>query len=968
MGSILNPVAGCAAIFLAISAVAWGQRPDTADWRLVRGDNSPGFRYSAFVETAGGRLVAAGGGGALMTSDDGGNTWEYSIIEENGRPFFGTITDLERDGNGVVGIATALVPSNNVYGLPFEGRTKLLTSGDGGRNWSISPFPFREAFAGRDYEGLALTGLHRAPDGSLLAYGTTQLSSGVVTWSIGGAVFRKSGGGWNQATFQRGRLSSMATANSRLVAAGFQTVLDSADGGGWNGYSFLAADFRDGASSLPFDIVKRLDASDVVYQNGEYIMQAQTYVPLPGYPRIFTATIDHSYTFRSTDPFGPARRWEGSEHARVYPNLLSVGSSLVSILGGAYRSTNGGQSWSTADASVFVSTPSYGRVGAQSVVAIGSSEDVWRSDDAGSTWSKVLDLDDGPDLRTPFRAGSKLYAFAPGAKVWRSSDNGVTWEQILDIHAMTGSFSTPGYVGVNGGEVLIAQGDALLASADDGANWTMREVPSSGTLGRLIVGHGGRLVFVIRDSGPLANGVLVHTSENNGQTWQTNFVETDARIVRAEYGDFGSAVRAGGNRIVYLAEGFKRVNDVFISVPNLFVSDDNGSTWRVEDPFSELDGLEDLDDDFPGVKTSELVQIKRSTSGRLIIRGDDELLTSDDRGDTWAVRVNQNLRNLRGQEQNLHWEILDLTQTGSRWIAIGGRDESPSNRTDIETALVSEDDGSTWREVIIDTQQVNTGLFYVETGLDGRVIATGSNAAVYVLDVDGTPDAQPPAQRVREGETLMLEVPRPPVPGDIELTYTSSAIEADEIDDFVPAQGTLTWDKGDNSTQQIAVDTVDDDDREDPERFALDLQVDGDVTVSFTYEVLIDDDDGTGRAGLDVIGRDSLVVDENGSQAVVGFALLKEPTADVNVVLTNRDPDEISVAPLMLTYTPSNWKRAQHVTVTGLDDQVADLDRTASIDVEVSSADADYEELQPPAIGVVNLDNDQLIFADGFES
>ena len=33
----------------------------------------------------------------------------------------------------------------------------------------------------------------------------------------------------------------MDDANGRLVASGFQTVLDSADGAGWNGYRFVDA-------------------------------------------------------------------------------------------------------------------------------------------------------------------------------------------------------------------------------------------------------------------------------------------------------------------------------------------------------------------------------------------------------------------------------------------------------------------------------------------------------------------------------------------------------------------------------------------------------------------------------------------------------------------------------------------------------------------------------------------------------
>ena len=73
------------AVFLltALLAISTAQAQFRAGdtWGVVRGDNSPGFAYSTFVETPSGRWLAAGPGGDLMLSDNQGADWRY-----DGRP------------------------------------------------------------------------------------------------------------------------------------------------------------------------------------------------------------------------------------------------------------------------------------------------------------------------------------------------------------------------------------------------------------------------------------------------------------------------------------------------------------------------------------------------------------------------------------------------------------------------------------------------------------------------------------------------------------------------------------------------------------------------------------------------------------------------------------------------------------------------------------------------------------------
>lgn len=939
---------------LAASTVLAAQESRVGDqWTTVRGDLSPGVSYNAFIETATGRLLAAGRGGRLMISDDGGANWRYDFIRIAGEPepFNGSIDDIIRfgpSGSQLVATSVSLVPSSNSFGLPFEGRTTLLFSSDDGNSWRKEPFPITEAWfsGGILIPGVALGGLHVSPAGELLAYGTTMLSNLAVTWSIGGAVFRRTNSGnWVQAFFELGRLDSMSDANGRLVASGFQTVIDSADGAGWNGYSFDQANMLVSGQPLDPDIRDRLFATEIVYHNNEYVMQAQSHVPIPREdgPRIFTRAIDHAYTFRSANPFDGGRQWVGTEQNRVYAFLLTVGGKLLSLFRGIYQ--DNGSNWSLVDDTVQLFTRSYGRAGAQSVVAVKSSEEVWRSNDAGTTWTKLLDLDPGPDLRVLLRVGDAIYARGDGSTLWRSIDNGLNWVQIADIAAQTGSS-----LGTlrSKGNLLIAtlgRGDRFALSSDGGFTWQTRTIPAEPgeALRDIVVGSGGRLIAApkslsIQDS-------MFYTSDDDGLNW----VPRPAPIGFGERPKIGLAV--SDQRIIYL------LNEAFSFRPELIVSDDNGVTWRKEDPFQQLDDLDRVFND-PQQRVLELKSLFRSASGRLLILGDDEILTSDDFGNTWSVRVNLNLRNLQGLEGNLHWDLHDIAQVGNRLIVPGSRRAAVFSSVNVFFVLVSDDDGNTWREVIIPTNFNNTFLQNIVAGSNGRVILSGTNAAVLISD-GAAPIAPAPAElHVRENETLVIEVPRPPVGGAVAMNYKAIPIDADLNDDFPPTSGILNWADGDNAPKSLTFQPVDDSQPEQNEKLSIDLYLKGGLSVSTTYTVVIDDDDGGGPAGIDVIGNGEIYTSEDGTSDQFRLALLKQPTEDVIVSLTNEDPDEITFSPMELTFTAANWKQAQTVTVTGVDDDIRDQDSIGHIRALVTSADPDYADWQLGVVAVTNVDNE----------
>lgn len=962
------------ALVLGVASIsAQGEAGD--NWMLVRGDASPGVTYSALVETSSGRLLAAGDGGQLMISDDGGSTWRYDVIQVNGQPLFGRVSDLIRNGSQIIGTVLSVEPSSNEFGLPYQGRTQIITSADNGNSWQLTNFPHTSAsFFGRQIPGVFLERLHVSAGGQLLAYGTALLAAPPVYWSIGGAVFRHTGGNnWEQAFYQMGALESMSDANGRLVATGFQTVIDSADGAGWNGYTFDNAQFIVNGQPLGDDVRRRLAATDITWDNGNYVMQTQAHKPLANHPHILTSHVDHTYTFRSANPFDGGRNWQGVEHDRLYPFFLQMDNGILSMLGSVYRTGDAGQNWNMVHAQAGTYTRSYGRVGANRAVAVRSSESVWRSVDGGTNWDQVLEQPYIPDLNVDLSVGGILYAREPydsnGSDVYRSLDNGLTWTQIADVRAQTGIRGLR-TLHEHNGLIFAQQTSASLAvSADGGFTWSTRPLPatSSETIVNIVAQSTGRLIGLPR-SKSIWNLAAFHHSDDGGQTWQVG-----AEIPLEYNSQVKSGLALAGGRLIGLYNQFASFG------PELFISDDNGVNWRREDPFTGLDGLRNNGE---AERFIELKQVFQSRTGRvLILGGDGEILTSDDRGGSWVVRRNLELEEL-ADGHGFDGRVDDLVQAGDRLIVSGIRNDPTRN-----FVLISEDDGTTWREVGIKTQMANTGLYMAFAGPDGRLILSGSNGAVYISDAIVEPTPQPAQKPVRESETITISVPRPPMDGFISASYNATGIEAEEGLDFVPLAGTLEWAEDDDEPKSIVVQTLDDSIAEGDESLVVEVHFTADasgsgattgaapqadtpqLTLDTSYLIVIHDNASTGQAGIDLLADGPLRTTEAGGTAVFRLVLTRPPTADVVLGLVVGDPSQVSLNVYNLTFNPSNWKKPQSITATGVDNTARDGDVAVQIKVFSSSDDTAYDGLAPLSVYVTNIDDDDpVLFADGFEA
>ncbi|MFK7956795.1 MAG: Calx-beta domain-containing protein [Lysobacterales bacterium] len=930
-------------------------------WKATRGDGSPGVRYTSFVETPNGRWLAAGPDGQLMLSDNDGSDWRYQVITDGqGQPIFGTISDMVVNGGQIV--ATLLSVRESVAGesqLPFVGRTQILTSADNGDTWSVSAFPINTAlFNGVPFPGVYLTSLFLAPNGQLLAYGTTLQADGPIGYFIGGAIFRQQGGVWEQAHFAFGALSSMNLGdNGRLVTSGFQTVLDSADGAGWNGYSLSDANMMLNGELLSFEESEALFGSDIAFIDNNYVMQTQQFRKDEA-SGVFIVGNERSVIFQSPNPFDGGRIWNGVEASRVYPNWIPVGGALVSVFDRAFRSTNG-VGWTEIDDTVSPLAFSTGRVNGNDLVAVGSSDDVWQSVDAGEGWSKILDQGPGPNLSVIASINGVLLARDGGGfgtPLYRSVDNGNTWVESTNIRDETGrsGLTLPRN---RGSQLFAAQGVAsqIITSNDQGLTWQTIAVPgnSSDALSDVVIGQNGRLIVAPEGRGIGDNPSIFYTSDDDGQTW----VPRDAPIGFSETPKRG--LHVGGGRIVYL------INSASSFDPELIVSDNNGETWRRESPFQSVEGLNTIANE-PGTKVINLQNLVQTEAGTLIIvGGDSELIYSHDLGETWSFGLN-----LEAEEEGFQrWELPSVVESGGRLVAIVYRDTPTSSAFRLNFAFISEDEGATWRRIPIPVEQGNTALASAVVGADGRLIVGGTNGAIFVSDLEQLDPQEPTRFTVREGESLTVGVPRPPMEGEVILTYVLRSGTATAGSDFTQTMGQLTWMADDTAPQSVVVDTIDDPQAEEPEILQVEFAMTGELIVRFSYNVTITDNEAIFERGVAIVSDGVITTSEDGASDTFGAALSRDPTDNVTLTLSTDSPTEVSFSPTTLEFTPANWNVAQSVTVTGLDDSVRDRNRTVQILFTPTSNDTNYQDAEPGIAYVINQDNEkeELVFASGFE-
>ena len=180
-----------------------------------------------------------------------------------------------------------------------------------------------------------------------------------------------------------------------------------------------------------------------------------------------------------------------------------------------------------------------------------------------------------------------------------------------------------------------------------------------------------------------------------------------------------------------------------------------------------------------------------------------------------------------------------------------------------------------------------------------------------------------------------------------------------------PASITFTpsdWDK----TQTVTVTGVDDHYVDGAQVSKISLKVSDTTDDNFkslaldAWTVTTEDDDA---AGL-VVSKSSLTVNENGAKDAFTVALAAQPESNnVTVSVVSSNVGALSVSPASLTFTPSNWNTPQTVTVTGVDNKIADLNgqRNATVTLTSSSEDTIFAGLKGTVTATIMDDDTPVV-------
>ena len=194
-----------------------------------------------------------------------------------------------------------------------------------------------------------------------------------------------------------------------------------------------------------------------------------------------------------------------------------------------------------------------------------------------------------------------------------------------------------------------------------------------------------------------------------------------------------------------------------------------------------------------------------------------------------------------------------------------------------------------------------------------------------------------------------------PAVGDITVDYAVSGGGATGSGtDYTLSSGTSTITNG-NTTTSITLIIVDDSEIELNETIEITISNPNGGTLgsNTVYTYTITDDDVAGVT----INLTSVAVTEGSTTADYTAVLDTQPTNDVDVsasLLTN----QVTLSSSTLTFTNSNWNTPQTITVTAINDDIAEGEHTDTISHTSSSTDSNFNLLTIASVTSTITDNE----------
>jgi len=263
--------------------------------------------------------------------------------------------------------------------------------------------------------------------------------------------------------------------------------------------------------------------------------------------------------------------------------------------------------------------------------------------------------------------------------------------------------------------------------------------------------------------------------------------------------------------------------------------------------------------------------------------------------------------------------------------------------------------------LIVLAKAVSTDTLYSgKNPADVAVINADNDTATSVATVKSTVSISTISGQTSEaGATATIQVVLDAIPsGDVTIPVTSNNTSEATVDKSSLIFTKFNW----STAQTVRITGVDDPYQDGAQNFTIQFGAITSSDVSYngvnpTDVSGVNQDNDTAGA---TVTTGSLTTTEAGGQTTFTVALNSRPTGNVTFSLASTDTTEATVSPASLTFTGLNYAAAQTVTVSGVDDFVADGNQTYKITIgAASSSDTNYNNVvNPTDLSLSNTDNE----------
>ncbi|HEX4945126.1 MAG TPA: hypothetical protein VFZ34_00500 [Blastocatellia bacterium] len=348
-------------------------------------------------------------------------------------------------------------------------------------------------------------------------------------------------------------------------------------------------------------------------------------------------TINETATFAHREPRAQWRAANGPDTGTTYRLYANGATVLAASLGGIFRSTNAGRSWSFVEDGPDSFVFDIKGIGNTLIAADGQAltAAAWRSTNNGRSWEPAAN--GLPPFRSLGTVGSTFVAFVASGQIYRSLDRGNNWELAhtgLPAQLRFANFASAGAT------LLLGSSEGLFLSNDNAATWQAVKLDlPAGVNGRWPGAIGNRFVLG-------TNGAGVFLSDDFGQTWHASNQGLPSNLVIGGMDAIGNSI--------YGSTG----------AGETYESTDRGASWELRNTGFTLN---------LGVGTI------LGSGGDLLAATSDGIWRSSDHARTWR-RSSRGLRSAECYDQAMigrHWFVTSWG--GGHWR--------------------SSDQGRTWKQI-----------------------------------------------------------------------------------------------------------------------------------------------------------------------------------------------------------------------------------------------------------------------------